>query len=347
MMSTVAARLKPARRWILESPMAGPWITLIVVFALFSLFVPKFLTMRSLSGIVSAATLTGTITIGTTLLMIAGEFDLSVGPMMAIGGFIYGFYTAGLGQSQPTSQLELVRTTRQIEAILLAVLIPALLGALNGIVVIRTGIPSFIATLSTLFIYRGAAWLLSGGQMFQTIEEVPVYATLNGRMDFIADAVKGANFRTAALWWLGLVLFFQYLLVRTRFGNHVFATGGGPGAAAAQGVNVKRTKLLCFIVSGALAGFAGVLLFSQYKTVRIATGAGEELKAIASAVVGGTLLAGGAGSIVGALIGGLTISMLRTGVVLADLIPADNFEAIVGVTIVGAAIFNHWIRQRS
>jgi simple sugar transport system permease protein len=96
-----------------------------------------------------------------------------------------------------------------------------------------------------------------------------------------------------------------------------------------------------------LAGFAGVLLFSQFRTVRIATGAGEELKAIASAVVGGTLLTGGRGSIVGALLGVLIISMLRTGVVLTNLIPADNFEAIVGVTIVGAAIFNNWIRQQS
>lgn len=332
-MSTIAVRLQPARRWVIESPIAGPLITLLVVFILFSLFVPSFFTVRSMSGIVNAATLTGTITIGITLLMIAGEFDLSVGPMMAMGAFLYG--------------LNSVEGGNPILALFLALLVPGVMGAMNGVIVNRTGIPSFITTLSTLFIYRGIVWVLSGGQMFQTIEQALVYDIFNGRLEFLANAVKGANFRTAGLWWLGLVLLFQYLLVRTRFGNHVFATGGGLGAAAAQGVPVKRIKLICFILSGVLAGFAGVLLFSQFKTVRIATGAGEELKAIASAVVGGTLLTGGSGSILGALLGVLIISMLRTGVVLTNLIPADNFEAIVGITIVAAAIFNHWVREQS
>ena len=300
---------------------------------LFSLFVPNFLTVRSISGIVNAATLTGVVTIGITLLMIAGEFDLSVGPMMAMGAFLYARNTVEGGNP--------------FLAVLLALLIPGIMGAFNGFVVIRTGIPSFITTLSTMFMFRGVVWIFSGGQMFQTIEKVLIYDIFNGRMGFLADAVKGANFRTAALWWIGLVLLFQFLLVRTRFGNHVFATGGGLGAAAAQGVNVKRIKVICFILSGVLAGFAGVLLFSQFKTVRIATGAGVELQAIASAVVGGTLLTGGSGSILGALLGVLIISMLRTGVVLTNLIPADNFEAIVGVTIIGAAIFNNWVREQS
>lgn len=331
-MSTVAAQ-RPALRSVIASPIAGPLITLIVVFILFSLFVPHFLTVRSLSGIVSAATLTGTITVGITLLMIVGEFDLSVGPMMAMGAFLYGLNTVEGGNP--------------LWALFLALLVPALMGALNGLIVVRTGIPSFITTLSTMFMYRGMLWIYSGGQMFQTIEKVPVYDVFNGRLNFIADAVKGANFRTAALWLVGLVLLFQYLLARTRFGNHVLSTGGNVGAAASQGVNVKRVKVICFVLAGVLAGFSGVLLFSQFKTVRIATGAGEELKAIAAAVVGGTLLTGGSGSITGALLGALIISMLRTGVVLTNLIPADNFEAIVGVTIVGAAVFNNWIRKQS
>lgn len=332
-MRTTEARIKPAFRIHFDSPVAGPLITLILVFALFSIFIPNFLTVRSISGIINAATLTAVITIGVTLLMITGEFDLSVGASQAVGAFLFGMYSTNGGSP--------------IFALVLALFVTGLMGAINGFIMIRTRIPSFIVTLGTLYLYRGALWIFSGGSMIQTTETLPVFSFLNGRLDFLADAIKGANFRTAALWLILLVIFFQYILVRTRFGNHLTAVGGNTGAAAAQGVNVNRTKLMTFFLTGLLAGISGVLLYSQFQTARIATGAGEELKAIAAAVVGGTLLTGGSGSVVGALLGVLIISMLRTGVVLANLIPADNFEAIVGVTIVGAAIFNNWISKRS
>ncbi len=333
-MATTAVTLqKPSvRRW-LESPIAGPVITFVGVFVLFSIFVPNFLTMRSITGIINAATLTGVITVGVTLLMIAGEFDLSVGALMAIGAFIYGSMT--------------MNEMNSVLAVALALAVPAVLGAVNGWILIFTGIPSFIVTLGTQYLYRGALYVVSTGIMLQTVAEMRVYNLFNGRLDVIADMIKGGNFRTSLFWLLGVVLVVQFLLVRTRFGNHVFAAGGSQAAARATGVNVNRTKLVCFIISGLLAGLSGIMLFSQYKTARIATGAGEELNAIAAAVVGGTLLTGGSGSIVGALLGVLTISMLRTGVILADIIEPDNFVAIVGVTIVVAAIFNNWIRKQA
>ena len=160
-MSAIAVRVMPARRWVVESTIAGPLITLVVVFVLFSLFVPNFFTMRSISGIVNAATMTGVVTIGVTMLMIAGEFDLSVGPMMAMGGFLYGMNSIEGGNL--------------VLAVLLALLVPGLMGAVNGLIVTRTLIPSFITTLSTMFIYRGIVWVLSGGQMLQTIEKVWLY----------------------------------------------------------------------------------------------------------------------------------------------------------------------------
>jgi ribose/xylose/arabinose/galactoside ABC-type transport system permease subunit len=145
-----------------------------------------------------------------------------------------------------------------------------------------------------------------------------------------------------------LVIFFQFVLGRTKFGNHVFAVGGNAPAAVGQGVNVKQVKILCFAISGLLAGVAGIFLFSQYHTVRVSSGDGMDLSAIASAVVGGVLITGGSGSIWGALVGALIISTLRTGVVLMDIpfIPADNFEAVVGVTIVLAAILNIYLSNR-
>lgn len=334
-MSTIAVSQRNIRRLFADSPIAGPLATVLVVFLLFSVFVPHFFTLRSISGIINAATLTGMVTIGVTLLMISGEFDLSVGALMAMGGYLYGMNTVDGGSPAL--------------ALLLAILVPALLGALNGLILIWTGIPSFIVTLGTRSIYRGAVWVLSGGALLQTMQKLAIYDVLNGRLDIINDLVRGANFRTASLWLLGMALLFQYVLTRTRFGNHVFSAGGDPSAAAAQGVNVKRVKVINFIISGALAGFAGVLLFSQFRTVRVATGAGTELAAIAAAVVGGASLTGGVGSIWGALIGVFLISALRTGVILLDIpfIPADNFEAVVGATIVAAVILNNWIRSRA
>jgi simple sugar transport system permease protein len=274
------------------------------------------------------------VTIGVTLLMISGEFDLSVGSMMAIGGYLFGQQAA---KGTP------------LLGLLLALLIPAVLGALNGLILIATRIPSFIVTLGTRSIYRGLAWIISGGALLQLTEDLPIYEALNGRLEVVDKLFEGANFRTSLVWLLGLLLLVQYLLIRTDYGNHVFAAGGNRAAAAAQGVNIPRVKLVNFIITGTLAGFAGVLLFSQFKTVRVATGAGTELSAIAAAVVGGALLRGGSGSIWGALVGVLLISTLRTGVILLNIpfIPADNFEAVVGVAIIGAVVFNDWLRRRA
>jgi len=319
----------------ITSPVAGPLASLVIIGGLFSLFVPHFATMRSISGIINAATLTGMVTIGVTLLMIAGEFDLSVGSVVAIAAYAFAFGTLTLHSP--------------VVAVLLALGISLLLGVVNGLIYIWSGIPSFIITLGTLYIYRGLVWLISGGQLIQTTQRLKVYEIFNGRLDTVNAIIPGANFRTSLLWLVGMTVLFQYILTRTAFGNHVFAVGGNLRGAMALGVRVKRVKVLSFMISSLLAGLTGILLFSQFRSVRVATGAGMELNAIAAAVVGGTLLTGGAGSIWGALIGALLISMLRTGVILMNIpfIPADNFEAVVGVTIVAAVILNNWLRNRA
>ncbi len=322
------------RRLVSSSTLFGPLAVLIIVFLLLSIFVPKFLTMRSITGIINAASLTGTIAIGVAMLMICGEFDLSVGSVMAVGGYLFGTFTMS---GQPVLGLAL------------AILVPACLGAINGLILAWTGIPSFIVTLGTKYFYRGMLWLISGGQMLQTIDRPTIYSTFNGRFDALNNLFSDANFRTALIWQLLLVIAFQFILTRTTFGNHVFAVGGNSGAAKGQGVRVNRVKILNFIIASSLAGFTGVILFSQFYTVRVASGDGLELSAIAAAVVGGVLITGGAGSIWGALIGALTISMLRTGVVLMNIpfIQADNFEAIVGTTIILAVILNNYLRRRT
>jgi simple sugar transport system permease protein len=330
--ATAIARTEEKRRLLGDSPIVPPLITLVAIFILFWVFVPNFGTMRTVSGFVNAASINAIVVIGVTLLMIAGEFDLSVGAMVAMGGYIF----AGMVMSDGSP----------IIAVTLTLAVTAVLGAINGAITIWTGIPSFIVTLGTRSIYRAAVWLYSGGLMLQTTTKLPVYDFFNGRLDLVNDLFQRANFRTVTVWAILLGLIVQFVLARTRFGNHIFATGGNPGAAVARGVNIKWVKLLCFTLTGGLAGLAGIMTFSQFSTVFVATGSGLELTAIASAVVGGTLLTGGVGGILGGLVGIVLINMLRTGVVLLGL-PSDNFEAIVGITIIGAAILNEWIRGRA
>lgn len=343
-----------ARSILASSPTAGPLATLLVVFGLFLLFVPNFATWRTVSGVVTAVSISGFVTIGITLLMIAGEFDLSVSPMIAMSGYLFGAVSVGANSviTERLTALGLpVEGGNPALAILLGLGVPSLMGLVNGLLVIWTRIPSFIVTLGTRQIYRGLVWIVAGGMLLQTLGRPPIYEIFNGRFESINQLpfLEGANFRTATVWLLGAVVVFQLLLGRTQFGNQVFAVGGNKAAAVAQGVRTRRSRVISFMISGLLAGAAGIISFSQFRSVRVAEQAGIELTAIAASVVGGALLSGGSGSIWGALIGTLTINLLRSGVILLNIpfIPADNFPAVVGGTIIGAAILNNYFQTRS
>jgi simple sugar transport system permease protein len=318
-------------RFSFDSPVVPPLITVVIVWLVFWFAVPNFGTVRTVAGVFNAASINAIVVIGVTLLMIAGEFDLSVGAILAMGGYLFANTMVSGGSPWV--------------GIGLALLVCTLMGTINGLVTVYTRIPSFIVTLGTLSIYRGAVWVYSGGGIIQTTEKLAIYEFLNGRLDLINDLLPRANFRTATVWVILLAVIFQVILTRTRFGNHIFAAGGNAEAATAQGVNIKLVKIICFSINGALAGLAGILTFSQFASVFVATGATVELTAIAGAVVGGTLLTGGVGSIIGGLLGILLIDTLRSGVVLLGF-PSDNFAAVVGVTIVGVALLIEWMRGR-
>ncbi len=343
---------KKTLRLFSESAIAGPLATLILVFGLCLIFVPNFATWRTISGIVTAFSISGFVAIGITILMISGEFDLSVAPMLALSGYLYGTISSGEDSVIVSTLLLLglpVQGGNIPLAIIFALLAPSILGLINGLILITTDIPSFIITLGTQQIYRGLVWIIAGGVLFQTIQEIPAYELFNGRFDLLNNWLEAANFRTAMLWLLGAAIIFQLILVRTRFGNHIFAAGGSREAALAQGVRVRRTKVMAFVISGLMAGVGGIVSFSQFKSVRVAEQAGVELTAIAASVIGGTLLTGGYGSVWGALIGILMINLLRSGVLLLKIpfILADNFPAVVGVTIIAAVIINNYLRSRS
>ncbi|MEM7799804.1 MAG: ABC transporter permease [Chloroflexota bacterium] len=362
-METNSLRVR-ALRLFENSPIAGPFITMVVIYVLFLIFVPNFATWRTFSGIVNAVAISGIVTIGITLLMISGEFDLSLAPMIAMSGYLFGSVSVGadnlIVNTLASWGMPVVVGTGNVPfAIILGLGVPALMGLVNGLILITTNIPSFIVTLGTRQIYRGLVWTVAGAELLQVLDEPFIYEVLNGRFDLLNNFIRNnllapdsrdrVNFRVATLWLIGLVILYQTLLVRTRFGNHLFAIGGNDGAARAQGVRSARARLYAFMISGLLAGFAGMVQFSQFKSVRVAEQSGIELTAIAGAVVGGALLNGGYGSVWGALVGVLLISVLRSGVILLKIpfVPADNFPAVVGVTIIASVILNNWLRTRS
>ena len=272
-MSTGTTWRTTLQRSFSGSAIGGPLLTLLVIFGLCLLFVPNFATLRTVSGIVSAVAISGFVTIGVTLLMISGEFDLSVGPMLAMSGYLFGSISTGADMQITHTLADLglpVEGGNIPLAILFALLVPVIMGLFNGLLRVSTDIPSFIVTLGTRQIYRGLVWIVSGGTLLQVVDKPFTYQVFNGRFDFLNDLLEPlgrANFRTSFIWLLVAVIIFELILMRTRFGNHLFAVGGNTGAALAQGIRATRVRVMAFAISGLMAGMAGIVSFSQFASV--------------------------------------------------------------------------------
>ena len=170
-----------------------------------------------------------------------------------------------------------------------------------------------------------------------------LFETLNGYLAPINHLTEPAgNLRVATFWFIGVVIIMQFVLVRTRYGNWTFAAGGNPDAALAQGVNVKKVKLINFTLAGLLAGLAGVILFAQRASMNERVAHGVELTVIAAAVIGGVSLRGGVGTIVGAAMGMILLTMLEQGLIIMG-IPLEVFQSVVGAIIIISAVANLYL----
>ncbi|MDH7486455.1 MAG: ABC transporter permease [Anaerolineae bacterium] len=320
------------RHRLAEFPQAVALVSFLAVFLFFSFAADNFLTSVAISNILSFTSILGIIVVGVAMLMIAGEFDLSVGSTFAVASFVFALtMNAGLPP---------------FPAMVIAVLVSALLGAVNGLVVIRTGIPSFITTLGTMLAYRGIARAIGGGDFAKYIKTKPVlFSILNGPIEPLNRLFQPvANFRVSILWFILIAGIMSYILMQTQFGNWVFATGGNPGAALAQGVPVKRVKLIAFTLTGLLTGIASVMQFAQRTSVDPLRGGGWELIAVAASVIGGVQLTGGVGTIFGACVGILLLQMLEQGLVLMG-ISVQVFRAVAGLILMLSVILNTFLSR--
>ena len=260
----------------------------------------------------------GMVAIGVTLLMIVGQFDLSVGAVFGIAGFM---------------MVDTIRNGYPWQlAVALALGLAVVAGLVNGLVVTMTGLHSFIVTLGTALIFRGLLTAGTQGGGAQTTSFPPEVVAI------FAGTLPG-GFHTGILWYLAIAVFATVFLLRTKSGNWLFAIGQNPQAASNLGVPVKRTTLLTFVATSFLAGLAGVIQSTQYQAVDTAGGTGYELNAIAIAVIGGALLTGGYGSIVGTVVGAAIFSATQVGLILAR-VPGFWFNVVVGVVLVVAVLIN-------
>jgi ribose/xylose/arabinose/galactoside ABC-type transport system permease subunit len=407
--------LKAFRLWLARTPEAGALVGFVAVFLFFSLTADHFLEIGSTaSTILTKQATSGIVAVGITILMISGEFDLSVGSILAVCALTF----LSLIASNVPPPL----------ALIIAVLLGMLMGLINGLLLVWTRIPSFIVTLGTLQAYRAIAltgirggkvmryndyfsdppwiyfhplvivlicaaiiifilWLgmrvLSGarhnletakgiGRLSQFVRviiiigivlvvvigigsvginqfkdlnslvRVSFFDLLNGQI----DPSSGNNFRMSIVWWALIVAIFTALLGQTRYGNAIFATGGNAGAARAQGIPVDSIRITNFVISGGLSALAGIIAVGRDLSVFPLQAQGLELEVIAASVIGGTLLSGGYGSIIGAVLGVIITGMLSTGLVLLK-VPAEVFQGAIGVILIITVVLNTSVRGQN
>jgi simple sugar transport system permease protein len=277
-----------------------------------------FLSPLVLGNIVTVAAALAIIGTGVTLLIISGEFDLSVGTMFAFAPVILGLLWTVYDVPAPI-------------AFGVAMLGAVAVGALNGLLVLRLKLPSFIATLGTFYALGGISLVLTKG--------VSIQMPASLMSEALGGKVLGSIVTMPVIWAGIVVVFFTFVLGKTRFGNWVFATGGKRGVARAMGVPDTRVRYSLFILSSILAAFAGCIVFARLTTVTGTTGFDYNLLAIVAAVVGGTSLYGATGTVLGTVIGAVLVSSIQPGLLVIGA-GGTWYQAVIGTVLVVAVLFN-------
>lgn len=310
----------------LQKPELAALLLLVILIGIFQItsngFFLSYANMRGLLGFLPEMVL---VAVGVTLLMICGEFDLSVGSVFAL--------------MPMTMAVLMVAGWGFLPAVAVGMLVCAAIGFINGFLTIKFGIPSFITTLGMLFMARSMTVVISGGfpprlQMDNIPEQL-----------FIAFVGPAELLRASFLWFVCIAVFVAFLLGKTNFGNWVRATGGFLPAAQAMGIPTARVKIACFMICSMLAGFAGMIQVLRLGSPLPSIGEGLELQSVAAAVIGGASLFGGIGSILGGVIGATLIRVIDNGMVLSQ-VDSNWFKFAVGALTILAVVANAWLRKR-
>lgn len=355
-------RVKPLPRWrrALIRPELGAICGTFLVFVFFFL-IARDTGMFSPEGVMNWGTVAAQfaiIAVGACLLMIAGEFDLSVGSMIGFSGMVIAI--VGVAWGYPIWL-----------AILVAFALAMAIGAINGIIVVKTGLPSFIVTLASLFILRGLTIFLSIATTRQTIvggvreaaQGDPLAPLFGGKvfqglfvwladLGLISTYTRGTRagepivdgIPMLIVWAIGLVIFAHVLLTRTPFGNWIFASGGDAQAARYTGVPVARVKILMFAFTAFCATVFATCQVMEFGSAAADRGLLKEFEAIICVVIGGALLTGGFGTVIGAALGALIFGVVQQGLFFTG-VESSLFRVFLGVLLLLAVVMNTYTRR--
>jgi simple sugar transport system permease protein len=319
---------------ILGRPEVGALVAAIVIYVFFFTVAPTFRSAEAFSTILYGSSIIGIVAVGVGLLMIGGEFDLSAG-VSAI--------TAGLTAALLSYWFSLNMWVGTLVALALLLLV----GFINGYLVVKTGIPSFLVTLGMFFVLQGAnlgiTKALTGAVATPNTSEIDGFATLRTIFDWRVE-VGSVTLRITVLWWFIFVALATWVLLRTRIGNWIYAVGGNAASARAVGVPVNKVKIGLFMTVGFLAWFVGQHRLYGYNTIQAGEGVGNEFLYIIAVVVGGTLLTGGYGTAIGAAIGAFIFGMTQAGIVYAGWDP-NWFRTFLGIMLLLAVAVNLYVRK--
>jgi simple sugar transport system permease protein len=312
----------------LRRPAAAAVLSLIAIVLFYVIFggVDLYNLAAAASWMNFAANL-GIVAIPVGLLMIAGEIDISIGAMIPAGSITTAILSGHYGLP--------------IEVGMLAALgLGVLVGLVNGILTVRTTVPSLIITLGTLIAMQGV--VLSAAMLLVGKASVPLAAP--GWAKFIFGQLLGAGHQIIILWWIALTLVLAFVLHKTRYGNWIYALGGDKVSARNAGIPTARVTISLFVLSAVAASFVGMCQAILFNSSQVSGGMGYIFNAISSVVVGGVLLTGGFGSVPGIFVGTLTFAIVIQGIYFTQ-IDRNWSNLIIGITLLGAMAMNESFRN--
>jgi len=302
----------------------GITLVLLIMVIVVSIGSPTFRTAANMLSVLQQISVNGVLALGMVFVITSGEIDLSIGSLLALTGVIVGQVLKATGS--------------MFLAITIPIIVCAFFGFLNGFLVARFNMFSFVVTLSTQLVIRGVGYILSQGKSMSLAH--PDFRKIGlGRI--------GGTIPNSVLILLGVAIIAYFLLHWTKFGRYIYAVGGNKQAALASGVDVFWTKVGAFVIMGITSGIAGVILTSRINAAQPNIGVGYETDAIAACVIGGTSFAGGVATIPGTLIGIIIIGVIYNGM---NLLQIDSYYQVIvkGALIIGAVMLDKFLsRKRS